>query len=117
MRGSGGPGASSAAAPEEQQQRSAQAGAAPPPPQPPLPADEDDDIFGDAGTDYQPTIKDRERLARKTEAAAEAEAAAAAEGQRGGYFGEGGADLHADLPPLPRDGTSAKPSVAGFVCS
>lgn len=65
---------------------------APPPP----PADDDDDIFGDVGTDYVPTIKDKERMQQKAAAAAEA-------ARRGGYFG-GGEDLHADLPPLPKEG-------------
>ena len=71
------------------------------PPQPPAPADEDDDIFGDAGTDYVPTVKDKERMQQKAAAAAaEAEAGA----RRGGYFGGGEEDLHADLPPLPKEG-------------
>jgi hypothetical protein len=52
--------------------------------------DDDDDIFGDAGTDYEPTVK-------KDKAAEAAER----EARKGGYFGE---DLHADLPPLPKDG-------------
>lgn len=67
--------------------------------QPLKPADDDDDIFGDAGTDYQPTIKDE----KKKKAAAAA--ATAGDGQRhGSYFGGAIADLHADLPPLPTDG-------------
>ena len=65
--------------------------------QPAPPVDEDDDIFGDAGTDYQPTVKDKQR------AAAAAAAAEVAEQRRGGYFGQQ-EDLHADLPPLPKDG-------------
>ena len=88
------PAAAAAAAVEEEnageQQRPAARQAA-------APVDEDDDIFGDAGTDYQPTVKDKQR------AAAAAAAAAVAEQRRGGYFGQQ-EDVHADLPPLPRDG-------------
>ncbi|KAL4452787.1 hypothetical protein ABPG75_008449 [Micractinium tetrahymenae] len=71
--------------------------------QPPKPVNEDDDIFGDAGTEYEPTIKDEKRKAA---------AAAAADGggqRRGGYFGGGEDDLHADLPPLPADDAPPPP--------
>lgn len=60
-----------------------------PPAAAPKPED-DGDIFGDAGTDYEPTVK-------KDKAAEQGPQGA----QRGGYFGE---DLHADLPPLPKPG-------------
>ena len=94
--GAGAAGANGSSGPASQEEDAAVAAAAAAD-APPLPPAEDDDIFGDVGTDYVPTIKDKERMQQK------AAAAAAEAGRRGGYFGDG-EDLHADLPPLPKDG-------------
>ncbi len=91
-----GPAANGSSGPASQEGDAAAAAAAAEGAPPPPPADDDDDIFGDVGTDYVPTIKDKERMQQKAAAAAEA-------ARRGGYFG-GGEDLHADLPPLPKEG-------------
>lgn len=90
-----GPGADGSSGPASQERPAAAVAAAEGAPPPP-PPDQDDDIFGDAGTDYVPTVKDKERMQQKAAAAAEA-------ARRGGYFG-GREYLHADLPPLPKDG-------------
>ena len=98
--------AGSDAGPSDPQQQQGAAAAAP------APAPEsDDDIFGDAGTDYVPV--------RRKEPAAAPEAAVAAAGDEAGprlarvYF-EGGADTLADLPPLPTgEGSCAGDSAAG----
>ncbi|PRW61028.1 suppressor of mec-8 and unc-52-like protein 2 [Chlorella sorokiniana] len=97
----GAAGTNGSSAPASQEGNAAGAAAAAEGGPPPPPPEDDDDIFGDVGTDYEPTIKDKERMQQKAAAAAEA-------GRRGGYFG-GGEDLHADLPPLPKDDDRVPP--------
>lgn len=66
-------------------------------PGPRQPVDDDEDIFGDAGRDYAPTLP--KRAAGAVAAVEEGGEATAEGGRKGGYFG--GENLAADLPPLP----------------
>eukprot|EP00887_Chlorella_sp_A99_P003354 scaffold26.g3354.t1 len=106
-QGQGGGGGGAAAAQEAGAGEQPEAGAAP------RPVDDDEDIFGDAGRDYAPTLPPPPDGEAAGGGVAEQE-------RRGGYFGGGGGDAPgADLPPLPGeaagpDAGPARPPVGGF---